>query len=82
VYAYIGHSFGVHYYDGKQRDEIPTAVYEELADHDATLLDDVDGGWQTWEGRPEWSETYIDVTDADPVDPVEIIDDRREEADA
>jgi len=79
VYAYIGRHFGVNCYRSKDREGIPVDVYEELTAHGATLLDGVDGGWSNWDGRPEWSETYIDVTDAETVDMTEIIDERRDD---
>jgi len=79
VVAYIGGSFGKHYYRSKSRDSIPVDVYEALAKNDALLLEGVDGGWSNWDGRPEWSETYVDVSDAERVDMAEIIEERRED---
>lgn len=77
VAAYIGNSFGKHYYTSKSRDGLPVDVYEALADGGVTLLDGVDGGWSDWDGRPEWSETYLDVTDAEVVDIAGVIGERR-----
>lgn len=79
VLAYVGDHFNCHYYTSKSRDGIPVDVYEALVDRDALLLEDVDGGWRNWNGRPEWSETYIDLRDAEPVDMAGIITDRRED---
>ena len=79
VLAYIGSSFGKHYYTSHSRDGMPYDVYEQLVARDVTLLDDVDGGWHRWEGRPEFSEDYIDFRDAEPVDMAEIIEERRDD---
>jgi len=79
VLTYIGSSFGKWFYRSRDREGIPVDVYEELVDHGATLLDDVDGGWSNWDGRPEWSETYVDVSEAETVDMAEVIEERRDE---
>jgi hypothetical protein len=48
-------------------DHLEMAVEALIEAYDVTVLFGVDGGWKTWEGRPEWSETYIDVRDANAV---------------
>jgi len=79
VLAYVGDHFDRHYYTSKPRDGMPVDVYEALVERDVLLLEDVDGGWSNWDGRPEWSETYIDLRDAEPVDMTGIIEQRRDD---
>jgi hypothetical protein len=76
--VYIGNSAGKHYYYSRDHTEIPVDVYEALESRGLTILSDVGGGWSNWDGRPEWSETYIDLTDSQPVNNSEIIDQRQE----
>jgi hypothetical protein len=77
VMAYIGSGFGKHYYTSHSRDGLPVDVYEQLSERGATLLENVDGGWHRWGGRPEFSEDYIDFSEAEAVDMAAIIEERR-----
>ncbi|QCS43884.1 hypothetical protein [Natrinema versiforme] len=45
--------------------EVPDNVIEQIT-QDYTLYTDVDAGWSSWAGRPEFdeSQTYVDVSDA------------------
>lgn len=65
--VYIGDNFGKHYNTGHDVDEIPEDVLKQLGEKGMVVLDPVEGGWAQWEGRPEWSETYIDFSESEPV---------------
>lgn len=73
----IGTSLGKHYYTSDSR-TVPVDVLEKLEARDLTLVDDVAGGWAQWEGRPEWSETYVDFSEAEAVEMATEIAERRE----
>lgn len=45
---------------------MPIEVVETVEDEGFRVVIGVDSGWETWEGRPEWSETYVDAGDAEP----------------
>lgn len=62
---YIGDSGGKHYYRSHDLSELDDWVIEAAEEHGLTIIDNVDGGWETWDGRPEWSESYIDFNDAE-----------------
>lgn len=66
--AYIGDSFGKHYYTGRSTDEVPAEVVEELESNDLVLVDGFDGGWESWDGRPEFSTTYADLESVELVE--------------
>ena len=53
-----------HYYTSKNTDKLDDAVLEALADSPYVLVENVDGGWNRWEGRPEFSDTYADLREA------------------
>lgn len=62
--AYVGDDLGKHYWTSSDPDEVPADVHEALEDSEKVLVDGVTGGWSNWDGRPEWSETYVDYSDA------------------
>lgn len=64
--VYVGHSTSVDYPSEKSLDDVPEAVVEAVEEGGLCVVVGVDSGWETWEGRPEWSETYVDAGDADP----------------
>jgi len=55
----------------KDTDAINDSYRVALENNGYTLIDGVSAGWATWEGRPEWSESYIDYTDAEVVTDVD-----------
>jgi hypothetical protein len=79
---YVGDSLSGRYPAAADIADIPADVLETLRDADVTLLDGTDAGWHNWDGRPEWSDTYIDFDDAEVVDVAGIIAERGEDSDA
>jgi hypothetical protein len=65
--TYGGDSLSKHYITSHDLSEVPNAVLEAVAEH-ATILDNVDGGWARWDGRPEFSTSYVDISDATVVE--------------
>ena len=65
---YIGDNFGKHYYRSKDFETVPVDVLEWLNANDFVLVRNVDGGWVKWEGRPEFSDSYVDFSEAEVVD--------------
>ena len=53
-----------HYYTSKDTEKLEEAVLERFADSPYVLVENVDGGWKRWDGRPEFSETYADLRNA------------------
>jgi|GEM_PF-6234080 len=47
--------------------EVPSSVIQALEERGYTVITGIDAGWAEWDGRPEWSETYADVSDAERV---------------
>jgi hypothetical protein len=66
-YAYTGDSGSNNYIAEKSPDEVPDAVLEAAAEY-GTIVRNVDGGWASWDGRPEFSTSYVDVSEAEVVD--------------
>lgn len=73
---HIGSHFGKNYYESKSR-TVPVDVLEKMHDRGLTLVRGIEGGWRSWEGRPEWSDTFIDFRDAEVVDMAVEIEERR-----
>jgi hypothetical protein len=69
--VYIGDNTAKHYTDGHDIDEVPEEVWNHLAEEGYVVLDNVEGDWAQWDGRPEFSESYIDYSDAEVVEPEE-----------
>lgn len=76
---YIGSSFGKHYFRAHDHESVPVDVFEALCDEGVALVAGVGGGWANWDGRPEWSETYLDYADAETVDLDALIRERRDD---
>lgn len=70
VVTYGGDSVAKHYIRSGDFAEVPDDVVEAVAER-AVVVDGVAGGWASWEGRPEWSETYVDVSAVEIVAPEE-----------
>jgi len=64
--VYVGHSTSVNYPSEESLDDVPEEVVETVEEKDFRVVVGVESGWETWEGRPEWSETYVDAGDAEP----------------
>jgi hypothetical protein len=64
--VYGGDSLSKHYIDSYDLSEVPETVIDALPE-DVTLLDNVDGGWASWDGRPEFSTSYVDIGEAEEV---------------
>jgi hypothetical protein len=77
--VYTGSSLPSNYPEPGALDTVPVDVLEALDERDLIPLDGVEAGWQSWEGRPEWSTTYVDVSDATPADLEAMIDERRDD---
>lgn len=58
---YVGSNVGKHYWDSKATDSVPADLIRYLHNSGYQLVEGVDGGWIRWEGRPEWSDTYMDA---------------------
>jgi hypothetical protein len=67
--VYIGDSPNKHYYQSHDLDELDDAIVDAILNNslDLVLVDGADGGWKRWDGRPEWSESYIDFSEAEVV---------------
>jgi hypothetical protein len=77
--AYIGDNLGKYYYRSKDHESVPVDVLEWLQERGYSLVTGVDGGWKHWDGRPEWSENYIDFSEVEAVDMDSIIAERRDD---
>jgi len=64
--VYVGNTLNqkVAHNNAKDTGSLPKNVREKLSGSGLVLLDGVDFGWETWDGRPEWSESYVDYTGA------------------
>jgi hypothetical protein len=65
--AYIGNAFNQKVAHNNCADfgDVPSDLRDELREHGLTVVGNVDFGWASWEGRPEWSDSYVDYTDAE-----------------
>lgn len=64
---YLGDTRGDNnHYSSSNVEELEQWMFDAVEENDLTIIDNVDGGWETWEGRPEWSDTYTDLTEATP----------------
>lgn len=73
----VGTHFGKNFYQSDGR-TVPVDLLEKLRERDMVLVRDVDGGWASWDGRPEWSESFIDFSEAEAVDMGAEIAERRD----
>lgn len=60
---------------------LPVDVLEWIDERGDVLLTGVEGGWASWNGRPEFSDSLLDLRDAEAVDLEGWIDERRESDD-
>lgn len=50
--------------NGNDVNRVPDKVLEYLSDNGYVVYKNVDSGWSQWNGRPEFSESYVDLSDA------------------
>lgn len=67
LYCYTGDSGATHYISESSLDEVPDAVLD-AAQELGTIVTDVDGGWASWDGRPEFSKSYVDISEMEIVE--------------
>lgn len=75
---HVGNNFGKHYWVSHDDTTVPIDVLEWLRDNGYSFVTNVDGGWDSWDGRPEFSTSYIDFTEATVMDLDEEIATRRD----
>jgi hypothetical protein len=66
--TYVGDSLNKHYVRSHDFDEVPQEVIDKVTERGLTVLKDVEGDWASWNGRPEFSNSYVDISDAEPVE--------------
>ena len=64
---YIGDTTAKYYWRSNDPADIPLKHRGALDAHDYVIVDGIGGGWVRWEGRPEWSDRYIDVSSAEVI---------------
>lgn len=52
---------------GSEIHRVPDVVLQHLSDNGFTVYSDVESGWSEWNGRPEFSEWYVNTEDADKI---------------
>jgi hypothetical protein len=62
LFAYTGESSGNNYVSESDIDAVPDVVIDAASQY-GSIVEDVDGGWASWDGRPEFSTSYVDITD-------------------
>lgn len=66
--VFVGDSMANHYVNERSLDKVPDAILSAVRDEGYTIVSGVDGGWKEWNGRPEFSESYLDASEAHVVD--------------
>lgn len=64
--VYTGSTKANHYPAESSLDEVPEKVIDEAADR-AVVVDNIESGWSSWDGRPEFSTSYVDIADVEIV---------------
>jgi hypothetical protein len=67
-----------HFYNGHNVENIDVDVLEWIRDSKYVLYENADGGWHSWNGRPEFSDTRLDLREASKVDVDGMIAERRD----
>lgn len=62
---YIGETTAKHFYTSHDLDALLDDHREAIEDAGHVIIDGVGGGWSNWEGRPEFSDWYVDVSNAE-----------------
>jgi hypothetical protein len=65
-YVYVGETMPNNYPSESSLDEVPEAVIDAASEH-GTIVSNVDSGWASWDGRPEFSTSYVDISEAEDV---------------
>ena len=76
---FIGNNLAKHYWTSHDVEGCDVDILEWVDDSQYTLYEEVDGGWDHWGGRPEFSDNYVDFSEAEETDPTPIIEERRED---
>jgi len=63
--VYIGNHIGKNYYPSKNIEELDGDVIEAVTNAGHSIVGPVEAGWSSWNGRPEFSDTRADFSDAD-----------------
>lgn len=63
--VYIGDHIGKHYYPSKDVENLDAAVIDAVTEAGHSIVGPVEAGWERWDGRPEFSETRADFSDAE-----------------
>jgi uncharacterized Fe-S cluster-containing radical SAM superfamily protein len=66
-YAYVGETKMSNYVSEQSLAEVPDTVLEAAKEY-GTIVTNVDGGWASWDGRPEFSTSYVDISDMEIVE--------------
>jgi hypothetical protein len=64
LYVYTGSTSANNYPAESDLDEVPDEVLEAV---EPTIVENVDAGWASWDGRPEFSTSYVDISEATEV---------------
>lgn len=69
VLVYCGRrNHPTNYWESKSTDSVPEEVLEKVAENEGVVVaENVDAGWDDWNGRPEFSENYHDFSQAEIV---------------
>lgn len=62
LYVYVGNSMMNNYPAENSLDSVPQNVIDAVADK-VTLVENIDSGWYSWDGRPEFSTSYVDISE-------------------
>ncbi|WP_337653221.1 hypothetical protein [Halomontanus rarus] len=65
--VYTGEMIRGDYIAEESLEDVPQTVIDAVS-RGATVVKNVDGGWESWDGRPEFSEAYCDCSDAEIVE--------------
>ena len=65
LYVYTGSSKANNYPVESDLDEVPEEVLEAV---EPTIVENIDAGWASWDGRPEFSTSYVDISEAQVVE--------------
>ena len=64
VVAYVGESNPTHYFESQSTETVPEYILDEVVEDDVVLVEGVEAGWDSWNGRPEFSEPFHDFSKA------------------
>lgn len=64
LFVYTGNSSANNYPAEGDLEEVPDEVLEAV---EPTVVKNIDSGWASWDGRPEFSTSYVDISEAEEV---------------